>query len=116
MTPEQLEQLFTPFERLGAEHGTAAGTGLGLVVTKGLVEAMGGQISVASEVGGGTAFTIELPLTDARGAVPAEGRRPPSPAAIGGVLCSDDTPANPRRVATGLAARRARPPLPAATD
>jgi signal transduction histidine kinase/CheY-like chemotaxis protein len=94
MTAEQIEQLFTPFERLGAEHGTVAGTGLGLVVTKGLVEAMGGQIAVSSEVGVGTTFTIELPLTDARGTVPAGGRRAPVPATAGDVLYIDDTEEN----------------------
>jgi CheY-like chemotaxis protein/anti-sigma regulatory factor (Ser/Thr protein kinase) len=106
MTPEQLEQLFTPFERLGAEHGTTAGSGLGLVVTKGLVEAMDGQISVASEVGVGTTFTIELPLTDAHGEVPADGRRAPTPATVGDVLYIDDTPENLRLIETVLAERR----------
>jgi len=106
MTAEQLEQLFTPFERLGAEHGTTAGSGLGLVVTKGLVEAMGGQISVTSEVGVGTTFTIELPLTDAGGEVPADGRRAPSPATVGDVLYIDDTPENLHLIETVLAERR----------
>jgi CheY-like chemotaxis protein/anti-sigma regulatory factor (Ser/Thr protein kinase) len=106
MNPEQLEQLFTPFERLGAEHGTTAGSGLGLVVTKGLVEAMDGRISVASEVGVGTTFTIELPLTDAQGEVPADGRRAPSPATVGDVLYIDDTPENLRLIETVLAERR----------
>jgi CheY-like chemotaxis protein len=101
-----LEQLFTPFERLGAEDGTTAGSGLGLVVTKGLVEAMDGQISVASEVGVGTTFTIELPLTDAHGEVPADGRRPPTPATVGDVLYIDDTPENLRLIETVLAERR----------
>jgi signal transduction histidine kinase/CheY-like chemotaxis protein len=94
MTTEQMEQLFTPFERLGAEHGTVAGTGLGLVVTKGLVEAMDGRIAVSSEVGVGTTFTIELPLTDARGTVPVGGRRAPVPATAGDVLYIDDTEEN----------------------
>jgi signal transduction histidine kinase/ActR/RegA family two-component response regulator len=106
MTPEQLEQLFIPFERLGAEHGPAAGSGLGLVVTKGLVEAMDGQIFVASEVGVGTTFTIELPLTDARGEVPVNGRRAPSPATVGDILYIDDTPENLRLIETVLAERR----------
>jgi signal transduction histidine kinase/CheY-like chemotaxis protein len=92
MTAEQMEQLFTPFERLGAEHGTVAGTGLGLVVTKGLVEAMAGQIAVSSELGAGTTFTIELPLTDADESVPA--RRTPVPATAGDILYIDDTEEN----------------------
>jgi signal transduction histidine kinase/CheY-like chemotaxis protein len=93
MSTEQMEQLFTPFERLGAEHGTVPGTGLGLVVTKGLVEAMDGRISVSSELGVGTTFTIELPLTDARGTVPP-GRRSPVTATAGDVLYIDDTKEN----------------------
>ena len=106
MASEQLEQLFTPFERLGAEHGTTAGSGLGRVVTKGLVEAMDGQITVASEVGVGTTFTIELPLTDARGEVSVDGRRAPSPATVGDILYIDDTPENLRLIEAVLTERR----------
>jgi signal transduction histidine kinase/ActR/RegA family two-component response regulator len=91
--PEKIEQLFTPFERLGAEHGTVAGSGLGLVVTKGLVEAMGGRVAVASTLGVGTTFTVELPLTDAEGTVPVDAR-PTSPATAGDVLYIDDTEEN----------------------
>jgi signal transduction histidine kinase len=94
MTPEQLEQLFTPFERLGAEHESTPGTGLGLVVTRGLVEAMDGQVTVASEPGVGTTFAIELPLTDAGESAPADGRRSPAPATAGNVLYIDDTKEN----------------------
>jgi signal transduction histidine kinase/CheY-like chemotaxis protein len=92
MTDEQLAQLFTPFERLGAEHGSVAGSGLGLVVTKGLVEAMGGRIGVSSELGVGTTFTVDLPDTDAEGVV--GGRRSPVPATAGDVLYIDDTEEN----------------------
>ena len=94
ISPEKLEQLFTPFERLGAEHGTVAGSGLGLVVTKGLAEAMGGRISVASTLGSGTTFTVELPLTDARGAVLADLGPSTTPATAGDVLYIDDTEEN----------------------
>ena len=51
--PEQLAQLFQPFNRLGQEAGTEEGTGIGLVVTKRLVELMGGAIGVESTVGDG---------------------------------------------------------------
>jgi CheY-like chemotaxis protein len=94
ISPEKLEQLFTPFERLGAEHGTVAGSGLGLVVTKGLAEAMGGRISVASTLGSGTTFTVELPLTDARGAALADLGPSTTPATAGDVLYIDDTEEN----------------------
>jgi signal transduction histidine kinase/ActR/RegA family two-component response regulator len=91
---EKIEQLFTPFERLGAEQGTVAGSGLGLVVTKGLVEAMGGRIAVASTLGSGTTFTIELPLTDAKRTVPGESGPSTRPATAGDVLYIDDTEEN----------------------
>jgi PAS domain S-box-containing protein len=60
LSQEQLEQLFQPFNRLGQENRSEEGTGIGLVVTKQLVELMGGAIGVDSEVGRGTTFWIEL--------------------------------------------------------
>ncbi len=48
IAPERLERLFTPFDRLGAETTGSAGTGLGLTLSKALVEAMGGTITVES--------------------------------------------------------------------
>ena len=59
---EQLESLFQPFNRLGYENSSVEGTGIGLVITKNLVEMMGGGISCTSEIGSGTTFTIELGL------------------------------------------------------
>ena len=61
---EQLAKLYRPFERLGAEFGHEEGTGLGLVVSKGLAEAMGGRLGVRTEVGVGSTFFVELRLTD----------------------------------------------------
>ena len=60
LPPEKLVQLFQPFNRLGQEKGTEEGTGIGLVVTKQLVELMGGTIGVKSTVGVGSKFWIEL--------------------------------------------------------
>ncbi|MDO9215481.1 MAG: PAS domain S-box protein [Methylococcales bacterium] len=60
LTVEQLAQLFQPFNRLGQEAGNEEGTGIGLVVTKQLVELMGGSIRVNSTVGIGSEFHIEL--------------------------------------------------------
>jgi CheY-like chemotaxis protein len=60
LPPEKLAQLFQPFNRLGQENGTEEGTGIGLVVTKRLVELMGGTIGVESTVGVGSEFWIEL--------------------------------------------------------
>jgi PAS domain S-box-containing protein len=60
LPPEKLLQLFQPFNRLGQENGIEEGTGIGLVVTKQLIELMGGTISVKSIVGVGSEFCIEL--------------------------------------------------------
>lgn len=60
LAPEQLAQLFQPFNRLGQEAGAEEGTGIGLVVTKQLVELMGGVIGVDSNVGVGSVFWFEL--------------------------------------------------------
>jgi len=60
LSAAQLGQLFQPFNRLGQEAGAAEGTGIGLVVCKRLVELMGGSIGVASTVGVGSVFWIEL--------------------------------------------------------
>ena len=63
LAPEQLAQLFQPFNRLGKESNDEQGTGIGLVVSKRLVEWMGGVIGVESTVGTGSVFWIELNLT-----------------------------------------------------
>jgi len=60
LPPEKLVQLFQPFNRLGQETGAEEGTGIGLVVTKQLVELMGGTIGVESTVGVGSEFWVEL--------------------------------------------------------
>ncbi|AMO97085.1 sensory box protein [Collimonas fungivorans] len=65
LTPEQLAQLFQPFNRLGQESSVEEGTGIGLVVTKQLVELMGGVIGVESRVGAGSVFWVELPAVSA---------------------------------------------------
>jgi PAS domain S-box-containing protein len=63
LTTEKLTQLFQPFNRLGQEKGVEQGTGIGLVVTKRLVEVMKGTIGVESSVGEGTLFWIDLIAT-----------------------------------------------------
>jgi len=64
LAPEQLAQLFQPFNRLGQNANVEEGTGIGLVVCKRLVELMGGIIGVESAVGKGSVFWIELNRTD----------------------------------------------------
>jgi PAS domain S-box-containing protein len=60
LAPEMLSQLFQPFNRLGRERGAEEGTGIGLVMSKRLVELMGGRIGVESTVGAGSVFWFEL--------------------------------------------------------
>ena len=62
LTREQREHLFEPFNRLGRESSDTQGTGIGLVIAKGLIEQMGGGISVESTAGVGTCFRIWLPV------------------------------------------------------
>nr|WP_314606633.1 PAS domain S-box protein [uncultured Janthinobacterium sp.] len=61
----QMAELFQPFNRLGQEAGSEEGTGIGLVVTKRLVELMGGCMGVHSCLGVGSVFWIELGTTAA---------------------------------------------------
>lgn len=65
LTPEQLAQLFQPFNRLGQEASSTEGSGIGLVVAKRLAELMDGTISVESAVGAGSEFSLELNVTAA---------------------------------------------------
>jgi PAS domain S-box-containing protein len=74
--PEKLGQLFQPFNRLGQARGPVQGTGIGLVMSKRLVERMGGVIGVTSTAGLGSVFWFELeageaPRLDAEREVPA---------------------------------------------
>jgi signal transduction histidine kinase/CheY-like chemotaxis protein len=101
LTQEQLGQLFQPFNRLGKEAGGEEGTGIGLVVTKRLVELMGGVIGVDSSIGVGSLFWIEFPLVSPpAGALPhagpVESARAPAPDAspAGTLLYVEDDPAN----------------------
>jgi CheY-like chemotaxis protein/anti-sigma regulatory factor (Ser/Thr protein kinase) len=66
LAPEALQKLFRPFERLGAEATGVAGTGLGLVLSRALVTAMGGTLDATSRVGAGMVLTVELPTAAPR--------------------------------------------------
>jgi PAS domain S-box-containing protein len=100
LPPEQLAQLFQPFNRLGQEAGTEQGTGIGLVVTKRLVEVMGGTIGAESTVGDGSIFWVELELAAAPQLAPADPdhpsalRAPHADAPLRTLLYVEDNPAN----------------------
>jgi PAS domain S-box-containing protein len=106
---EKRALLFQPFERLGADQGGIEGTGLGLAVSKGLTEAMGGTIGVESEIDVGSTFWIELPQDDAPAR--AEVEAPPSPvptaaATSGTILYVEDNRSNVRLLERLLGRRR----------
>jgi PAS domain S-box-containing protein len=106
--PEKLSLLFHPFERLGADQTPIEGTGLGLAVSKGLTEAMGGSIGVSSAIDQGSTFWIELPrtvpaLSADSGASPTAMEREPS--GSGTVLYVEDNRSNVRLLERLLARR-----------
>ncbi|MBX3015193.1 MAG: HAMP domain-containing histidine kinase [Caldilineaceae bacterium] len=69
--PEELPYIFDRFRRVEQHKEKATGTGLGLAITKALIEEHGGTITVESQVGQGSIFTINLPV----GIAQVEGRR-----------------------------------------
>ncbi len=109
--PEKLPLLFQPFERLGAEQTGIEGTGLGLVLSKGLAEAMGGTLGVESEVDRGSTFWVELALADAAAETAASPVRAhphasgQDPGVTGTVLYIEDNISN-RRLMERVLARR----------
>ncbi len=60
---EKHDRLFQPFDRLGVDEYKTEGTGIGLTITKNLVELMNGEIGFESTLGKGTCFFIELPIS-----------------------------------------------------
>ncbi len=64
MAPEQLEEIFLPFQQVGEHNRKAEGTGLGLAITRQLVQMMGGEIQVKSNLGKGSIFFFDLDLPE----------------------------------------------------
>ena len=66
ISPEMVERLFIPFDRLNVESTGIEGTGLGLALSKNLTEAMGGTLTFDSTPDNGSVFTIQLPIFKAQ--------------------------------------------------
>ncbi len=100
LDPEQMGQLFQPFNRLGREASVEEGTGIGLMVTKRLVELMGGTIGAESTVGVGSVFWFELSVSAAPVLVPGRAAvaplrlQVPEGTPLRTVLYVEDNPAN----------------------
>ncbi|MCR5883133.1 PAS domain-containing protein [Rhizobacter sp. J219] len=106
MTPEQLAHLFEPFNRLGREREGIEGTGIGLAVVKALARRMNGEITVESQAGRGSTFTVRLPRVaepapSQDGSTPTAAQQVAHPSAPtlmaarrGSVLYIEDNPVN----------------------
>ena len=120
LSKPEIEQVFVPFERLGAERHGIEGTGIGLPLALSLTEAMRGELAVASSPGQGSTFSLRLPrapdilagTSGTSGASEVGGRRPlePTPdrtitAPALRVLSIEDNSANSQVLARFLASR-----------
>jgi signal transduction histidine kinase/ActR/RegA family two-component response regulator len=102
LSPDDLERIFVPFERLGAERTEIEGTGIGLPLARALTEAMHGRLTASSVLGQGAAFTVSLPRAPDPVLVPIPSpassglaARPQAPAGVSiSILYIEDNPAN----------------------
>jgi PAS domain S-box-containing protein len=112
IAPEDTTKLFNPFERLRAADSKIEGIGLGLAISRRLIELMGGEIGVESEPNEGSTFWIELPLAESH-----VEQSEPAPAAVivesavpgksGTLLCIEDNLSNLKLIERALARRPA---------
>ncbi len=107
IAPENRDLLFVPFERLGAEQTLIEGTGVGLALSRGLAQAMGGRLEVDSALGRGSTFWLEFPTVESP-AHKLDQEEEPAPAPSSDkriVLQIEDNPANVALVERVLAQR-----------
>jgi PAS domain S-box-containing protein len=111
LTTAQLDKLYQPFNRLGLETAPIEGTGIGLTITRSLVEQMGGALDVASEPGVGSEFSVTLRSARAAPTAPSRGReaaavtQAPRLDVSGCVMYVEDNPANRALVAAMMQLR-----------
>jgi len=104
---ENIDKLFLPFERLNYKNGNIQGTGIGLTITKKLIEAMNGKIGVNSQQGIGSTFWIELPsaesqMKDESFKIGFSAQESKISEKTIKVLCIEDNPANMRLLSSAL--------------
>lgn len=105
---DQFDLLFAPFERLGAEQTSVPGTGVGLALSRGLAEAMGGTLGVESTPGRGSTFWVDFPIVESPVKIFEEATQRTHAPAEGGaltVLHIEDNLANVELVERVLAQR-----------
>jgi PAS domain S-box-containing protein len=114
ISPEKQQRLFNPFDRLGAETTAIEGTGLGLVLSKRLTEAMGGTLELTSRPGFGATVFVDLPLCKDEGGGRRDEKKSgsfhlssllPPPSRAGTVLYIEDNRANLGLMENALAYR-----------
>ncbi len=118
IAPERLPLIFEAFNRRGTVRGQVGGTGIGLIITRRLVDLMGGEVGVHSELGVGTTFWVDLPVANklAVSVTPSARATEPMPLVDSlaqfdanahhfSVLCIDDNPVNLKLIAQLLTKR-----------
>ncbi|MDP3824216.1 MAG: PAS domain-containing protein [Burkholderiales bacterium] len=119
LTSEQCEHLFESFNRLGADREGIEGTGIGLAIVRQLADCMGGRVTVQSEPGRGSTFSVWLPCAEAQAppSVAGAAQASPSPSTLRplSVLYIEDNPVNVILVEE-LVAMRANVRLSCASD